>query len=227
MILAAAILFGIYSTGLSSRETFAQTQTGERYASSSALSGQSNPQQGQDSTPPTAAPAQSNNSVNQETTPSKASPAKKRGHKKKQSIAPCDASTSSGPAGGSSASNGSNASSATQSTETSAIPPAKDCPPPKVVVPQGGTVEPSIQLAGGDQASQKRNDANQMLGTTEANLKKIAGLQLSGAQKDTVVQIRQFVDQSKAALAAGDAERGKTLAWKAQLLSEDLVQPEK
>ena len=66
-----------------------------------------------------------------------------------------------------------------------------------------------------------------MLGTTEANLKKIAELQLNDAQKGTVVQIRQFVDQSKAALAEGDAERGKTLAWKAQLLSEDLIQPPK
>ena len=81
--------------------------------------------------------------------------------------------------------------------------------------------------AGGDQASQKRNAANQMLGSTEANLKKIAGLQLSDAQKGTVAQIRQFVDQSKAALAAGDVERGNTLAWKAQLLSEDLAEPPK
>jgi hypothetical protein len=82
-------------------------------------------------------------------------------------------------------------------------------------------------LAGGDQASQKRVAANQMLGSTEANLKKIAGLQLTDAQKGTVVQIRQFVDQSKVALAEGDIERGNTLAWKAQVLSEDLVQPPK
>lgn len=82
-------------------------------------------------------------------------------------------------------------------------------------------------MAGGAQVSQNRADANQMLGSTEANLKKIAGLQLSEAQKDTVVQIRQFVDQSKEALASGDAERGKTLAWKAQLLSQDLVEPQK
>lgn len=92
---------------------------------------------------------------------------------------------------------------------------------------QGGTAEPSIQLAGGDQASQKRDAVNQMLGSTEANLKKIAGLQLSATQQDTVSQIRQFVEQSKSALADGDVERGKTLAWKAQLLSEDLINPTK
>ena len=226
MILAAAILlFGIYSTGLSSQENFAQAQAAS--APSSASSSQSNSEQGQTPPPPAAAPAQSNTSASQGKAPSKASPAKKRGRKKKSSIDPCNASSSSGPADGSSSADGSNASSATQSSETSATPPAKDCPPPKIVVRQGGTGEPSIQLAGGDQASQKRAAATQMLGTTEANLKKIASLQLSEAQKDTVVQIRQFVDQSKAALDAGDAERGKTLAWKAQLLSEDLVQPEK
>jgi len=103
----------------------------------------------------------------------------------------------------------------------------KNCPPEKIVVRKGGTAETSIQLAGGDQASQKRNDATQMLGSTEENLKKISGIQLSAEQQDAVSQIKQFVDQSKAALAAGDLERGHTFAWKAQLLSEDLVKPQK
>jgi len=94
-------------------------------------------------------------------------------------------------------------------------------------VRQGGTTEPAIRLAGGDQESQKRNEANQMLGSTDANLKKISGIQLSPEQQDTVSQIQQFVVESKAALAAGDMERGHTLAWKAQLLSEDLVKPQK
>lgn len=111
---------------------------------------------------------------------------------------------------------------------TQAAPqPPKNCPPEKIVVRQGGTAEQSIQLAGGDQESQKKKDANQMLGSTEENLKKISGIQLSAEQQDTVSQIKQFVDQSKAALAAGDLERGHTLAWKAQLLSEDLTKPQK
>lgn len=62
-----------------------------------------------------------------------------------------------------------------------------------------------------------------MLGTTEENLKKIAGRQLSPSQQDMVTQIRQFMDQSKHAVGAGDLERARTLAWKAQLLSEELV----
>jgi hypothetical protein len=66
-----------------------------------------------------------------------------------------------------------------------------------------------------------------MLAATEANLKKIAGQQLSSNQQDMVNQIRQFMEQSKAAVEAGDLERARTLAWKAQLLSDELVKPPK
>jgi hypothetical protein len=99
-----------------------------------------------------------------------------------------------------------------------------------VIVRHGGTSEPSIQLAGGtggNQTSHQRDTANQMLESTEANLKKIAGRQLTPNQQDMVNQIRQFVDQSKTAAGAGDLERARTLAWKAQLLSEELIKPEK
>ena len=106
---------------------------------------------------------------------------------------------------------------------------AKDCPPPRIIVRKGGTTEPSIQLAGGSTAEQaaKRDAINQALGTTEQNLQKAAAMQLNTTQQDTVSQTRQFVEQSKAAMADGDLERAKTLAWKAQLLSEDLVNPAK
>jgi len=109
---------------------------------------------------------------------------------------------------------------------TAPVPP-KNCPPPKIVVRQGGTSEQSIQLAGGDQGSPKKDSVNQMLESTEGNLKKISGQSLNTTQQDTVSQIRQFMDQSKEALAGGDMERAHTLAWKAQLLSEDLVKPPK
>jgi hypothetical protein len=103
-----------------------------------------------------------------------------------------------------------------------------NCPPSKVIVRQGGTAEPSIQLGGGAaSASQQRDTANQMLGTTEANLKKIAGRQLTSDQQNMVNQIRQFKEQSKAALGDGDLDRARTLAWKAQVLSEELVKPAK
>ena len=112
-------------------------------------------------------------------------------------------------------------------------PPANTptvCPPSKIVVRQGGTSEPAIQLAGGavgDQAAQQRHTANEMLGATELNLKKIDETKLTTSQHDMVNQIHQFMDQSKSASAAGDLERARTLAWKAQLLSEELVSPRK
>jgi hypothetical protein len=101
-----------------------------------------------------------------------------------------------------------------------------NCPPAKVIVRQGGTSEPSVQLAGGTTAP-RGDTANQMLATTEANLKKITGQQLDSSQQDMVNQIHQFMEQSKAAVTDGDLERARTLAWKAQLLSDELVKPPK
>ena len=110
-----------------------------------------------------------------------------------------------------------------------ATDPAKNCPPEKTIVRKGGITEQSIQLAGGsagDQA-QKRDAANQKIAATEQNLYKLTGRQLSNAERDSVIQIRQFVDQSRTALTAGNLERAQTLAWKAKLLSEDLIDPKK
>ena len=115
--------------------------------------------------------------------------------------------------------------------QASSTPEApKNCLPPKVIVKQGGITEQSIQLAGGSvggDATQKKDAANKMLAATEDNLKKIASRQLSAAEQDSVSQIRQFVDQSKSALAAANLERAQTLAWKAKLLSDDLLNPQK
>lgn len=157
--------------------------------------------------------------------------AKRRRHKRRGLPPNCDstpatagqAAPSSTPAPGDPAATGSAPAPGTSTA-------SKNCPPSKVIVRQGGTSEPSIQLAGGsggDQTSHQRDTANQMLGATDANLKKIAGRQLSPNQQDMVNQIRQFMDQSKTAVNAGDLERARTLAWKAQLLSEELVKPEK
>lgn len=106
---------------------------------------------------------------------------------------------------------------------------SKDCPPPKIIVRQGGTKDPSIQLAGGDanQSAQKRDNINQLLGQTDQNLKKAEEMRLSASQQEIVTQARQYVVQSKTAMANGDFERARTLAWKAQLLSQDLANPPK
>jgi hypothetical protein len=97
-------------------------------------------------------------------------------------------------------------------------------------VRKGGITEQSIQLAGGstnEAATQKRDAANRMLAATEENLKQMSGRQLSTDQQDSATQIRQFMKQSKSAMAAGDLERAQTLAWKAKLLSDDLLNPGK
>lgn len=160
-------------------------------------------------------------------------PAKKPVHKKKVVAAGCD----SAPAPANSAPSASNPAAAQAEPATGNAPaqnsgtasPPKNCPPSKIIVRHGGTAEPSIQLAGGpggDEASQERVATNQMLDATETNLKRMASQQLSPNQQAGVTQIREFMEQSRTALAAGDMQRARTLAWKAKLLSDDLVKPQ-
>ncbi|MGD0986487.1 MAG: hypothetical protein ABR874_01670 [Candidatus Sulfotelmatobacter sp.] len=104
----------------------------------------------------------------------------------------------------------------------------KPCPPPKVVVKNGGSDEPTVQLKGDTppaKASNERLNTEQLRLATEENLKKITSRQLTANQQDMVNQIKQFMDQSKAAVADGDLDRGHNLAMKARLLSDELVNP--
>ena len=153
-------------------------------------------------------------------------------HKKQPAISDCKAAPAISAAGSNPDSKPSTAPAAgvdSAQASKSGDPP-KNCPPQKIVVRHGGAAEPSIQLAGGpatDRSSQQKDAAIQLLGSTEENLKKLSGRQLSSDQQETVTQIHQFVQQSKTAAANGDSERARTLAWKAELLSEDLVNPQK
>lgn len=160
-------------------------------------------------------------------TPSPA--AKKPVRKKKTAALNCDAGSAPGGSGQStnSASKTPGASAGNSSPQNSgSTAPSKNCPPPKIIVSHGGTSESSLQLEGGTGATQQRDATAQMLGTTENNLKKLSGQQLSQSQQDSVTQVRQFIEQSKTALASGDTDRARTLAWKAKTLSEDLVKPQ-
>jgi hypothetical protein len=103
----------------------------------------------------------------------------------------------------------------------------KPCSPPKKVVRNGGSNEPTVQLRGGttgEQAVHQRS-TGQLTAATEENLKKIAGRQLNPSQQEMMSQIKQFMKQSKTAVATGDLERGHNLALKAHLLSDELVKP--
>jgi hypothetical protein len=97
--------------------------------------------------------------------------------------------------------------------------------PHKVVVRQGGTTEAPPQMAPmvpQHQESSERSKSGQLLTATAANLKKLDGKKLSAEQQATVTQIRQFMEQSRTALDAGDVAQGYNLASKANVLSEEL-----
>ena len=96
----------------------------------------------------------------------------------------------------------------------------------KVVVRNGGAKGDSPQLSPGmsqEQALHQRENTAQLLATTDANLKRIAGRQLTPAQQSTLDQIHSYLRQAKAASDSGDVARAHTLAFKAHLLSDELA----
>ncbi len=105
-------------------------------------------------------------------------------------------------------------------------PAAED--PKKTVIRHGSTAEPTTQLSPGiteEQAARQRETTHQLLSSTEAALQKLDVNQLSSDQKETVTQIRKFMEQAKAADAEGDPQRAYKLALKAHLLTDALGKP--
>jgi hypothetical protein len=181
------------------------------------------------SPPPTSAAPQSSSDRNQ---PVPAKPRWRKGKKKAPVAADCNSPAPAPNTAGTATSTAAAGPSTSSRSGTGTRPPAKspgNCPPAKIVViHDGGTTEPAIQLtggaSGGEQQSKERS-TDQLLASTEDNLKKIGGRQLTSAQQETVTQIHQFMEQSKAAVAVKDMDRGHTLALKANLLSEELTKP--
>jgi len=177
-------------------------------------------QQGQGDSPapqsqnPPSTPAETPTATTPPKTPSTSATQKRRHRKKKSASATnCPADANLGQS----------------STPTTAAQSPSGCPPAKTVVRNGGTSEPSVQLKGGgasaQQASHQQDTTNQLLVSTEDSLKKTDGRQLTSNQQEMVNQIRQFMEQSKAAVAAGDTARAHNLAIKAHLLSIELLKP--
>ena len=113
-------------------------------------------------------------------------------------------------------------------TATPPCPDPKTCPPAKVVVKNGGSDASPVQLKGNttaEQESQQRSSTEQLTAATEEKLKKVADRQLTDSQQEMLNQAKQFIQQSKEAVAAGDLERGRSLALKADLLSDELAKP--
>ena len=96
----------------------------------------------------------------------------------------------------------------------------------KTVVRNGGEADPDLDLSTGlspQQAATQLNSTNQLLATTDANLKKISGRQLTAVQQDTVQQVRSYTQDARKAAADGDLHRAYNLAVKANLLSAELA----
>ncbi|MBZ5599826.1 MAG: hypothetical protein LAN83_16055 [Acidobacteriia bacterium] len=99
--------------------------------------------------------------------------------------------------------------------------------PAKTVVRNGSTTDPEVQLSPGlsqEQASSQRQNTTHLLEITEANLRKASVRELNASQQDLVKQIRAYMDQAKAAADSGDLQRAHNLAFKAHLLSDELLQ---
>jgi hypothetical protein len=103
---------------------------------------------------------------------------------------------------------------------------ARSDPPRKVVVREGGAREPAAQIAPGmtpAEASRQRQNAEQLLGSTDGQLKQLEGRTLNDRQQETVGQIHNYLKVARSALQEGDVGRASTLAQKAYWLSDDLV----
>jgi cytoskeletal protein RodZ len=122
------------------------------------------------------------------------------------------------------------------SGEKKAAEPARKCHgpgsdkassgPKARVVRRGSTTEPTIQFVPGlapGQAAAQRQSTTQLLVSTEANLKKISSQQLTPPQRESVSQIRKYMEQAKTADGSGDVQRAHNLAFKARLLSDELL----
>lgn len=199
MILAIILLIGLPQAA-QVQPASPQQSTAQSPPSSASQDSTQKDQAGQEQKPPASASPQS-------AAPQK--PAKRTRHKKKPTSANCTTpqETKPGDTAGTAATN---------------------CPPIKIIVPQGGISDTSIQLAGGasgDQATHERDTANQMLESTQHNLNQLAGRQLDDGQKKMLTQTHQFMEQARKAVGDGELDRARTLAWKAQLLSEELIKP--
>lgn len=221
MTLAIILLFGVLGVSPATGHTMSAAQAQSTSDQQATKPSQNSATPAANSTQAATGKAQSANTSTSPSTPAKTPQKPAKGQKKASTN--CDSASEGASAKASKPNN-----SAAASGKNSAA--ASPCPPKKVIVRQGSTSDPSIEVVGGAQgrqASDERDTSIQMLETTEANLKKVEGTQLDSNQQDMVKQVREFMDQSRAATSAGDLDQARTLALKAQLLSEELVRTEK
>ena len=104
--------------------------------------------------------------------------------------------------------------------------PPPDGAPRKVIVREGGATEPTTQIVPGipaEEAARQRENATQLLDSTDMQLKPLAGSNLDAQQSETLGQIRNYMKGARSALQEGDVRKANTLAEKARLLADDLI----
>jgi hypothetical protein len=166
------------------------------------------------------------------TAPKAPAAARHKPQNKAKNTAPCKAAADAKSPPKTSQSDPAMAASSESATSSATGSPSADlppCPPPKVVVRNGGTAEGTVQLTGGTATaknSPQRANTERLLLSTEDELKTTAGHPLDSSQQETVKQIHEYQAQSKTALQAGDLELAHNLAVKAHLLADQLVKPQ-
>jgi hypothetical protein len=68
-----------------------------------------------------------------------------------------------------------------------------------------------------------QQETNQSLGIAEKNLAAARGKKLNAAQADLISKINGFLKDAREAAQTGDWSRARSLAKKAQVLSEELI----
>jgi len=104
--------------------------------------------------------------------------------------------------------------------------PAPEGAPRKIVVREGGAAEPPAQIVTGmapEEANRQREAAEQLLNSTGETLRRVPPGPLDAQRQETVSQIQNYMEESRAALKEGDISRAHTLAEKASLLAQDIV----
>ena len=97
--------------------------------------------------------------------------------------------------------------------------------PPRIVIQEGGSSDADGQVSttmGHDEATHRRLSTAQLLESTEANLRGL-NRTLTADEQATVAQIKDYMEQARAATAQKDLVRAHNLALKAHLLSDELV----
>lgn len=97
--------------------------------------------------------------------------------------------------------------------------------PTKPSVPEKPPAEDSITISANtntDAAYTQRNETEQLLQSSESNLRRI-NRTLNDGEQSMVHQVRNFITQSRLAMQDGDLERAYNLAVKANLLSGEIA----